>query len=72
MVQEAFREFHCRCRMLLDVETRDVSQKEERAHDEKVASANGKIKQAGLNYEKRVKKRYGGWSPKRRFSDGNG
>ncbi|GJE85676.1 hypothetical protein PsYK624_017550 [Phanerochaete sordida] len=30
--------------------------KEERAHDDKVATANGKIKQAGLNYEKRVKK----------------
>lgn len=30
--------------------------KEERAHDEKVAVANSKIKQAGLNYEKRVKK----------------
>ena len=45
-----------RLRVLLIILTGRVSQKEERVHDEKVANANGKIKQAGLNYEKRVKK----------------
>lgn len=35
---------------------RNGFQKEERAHDEKVANASGRIKQAGMNYEKKVKK----------------
>ena len=35
---------------------RDDVQKEERQHDGKVASANGRIKQAGMYYERKVKK----------------
>lgn len=31
-------------------------QKEERVHDEKVATASGRIKQAGITYERKVKK----------------
>ena len=33
-----------------------TAQKEERAHDERVANANYKIKQAGQMYERKVKK----------------
>ncbi len=35
---------------------RDVLQKEERTHDEKLSAANARIKQAGQLYEKKVKK----------------
>lgn len=34
----------------------DFAQKEERTHDEKIASANQKIKQAGQLYERKAKK----------------
>ena len=34
----------------------DCEQKEERTHDDKIASANQKIKQAGQIYERKVKK----------------
>ena len=35
---------------------RTCAQKEERTHDEKIASANQRIKQAGLIYERKAKK----------------
>lgn len=46
-----------RCSILVSSSCEPTSlQKEERAHDARLATANGKIKQAGQIYERKVKK----------------
>ena len=57
MVQEACRAHFLRHHSVkVAADTLNAAQKEERTHDEKIASANQKIKQAGQLYERRAKK----------------